>query len=173
MNRWVAFLRAINTGNRRVTGDRLIDIFESLGHEEVSTYQASGNVLFSTDVPDRVEVEHALREELGYDVPTAIRSERFVRETSSAMPFDRAELEATERRLQVILLRDPAPPEALGSACSSAPDGDVLRPHGNDIFWLPRGGISDSTLDMGALERHLGPVTVRTQNTIHRLVKRL
>jgi uncharacterized protein (DUF1697 family) len=172
-NRWIAFLRAINVGNRRVTGDRLVGIFESHGFEDVTSYQASGNVLFSAEAPDRVDLERALRDSLGYDVPTVLRSGSCVRDTSSAMPFERAELDATERRIQVILLRDPTPLEALRAACSSAPDDDLLRPHGSDIFWLPRAGITGSALDLGALERELGPVTVRTHGTIRRLVDRL
>lgn len=172
-NRWVAFLRAINTGNRRVSGDRLVDIFERLGFERVSSFQASGNVLFSAGIPDRVEVEQALEAALGWEVPTVFRSARTVREASSTMPFDPAELDATEQRIQVILLRDPVPPETLLWACSSAPDDDLLRPVGGDVFWLPRAGISGSSLDLRALERELGPVTVRTHNTIHRLVERL
>jgi hypothetical protein len=70
-------------------------------------------------------------------------------------------------------VRDPVPSEALLAACSGASNEDLLRPHGDDIFWLPRAGISGSTLDLGALERQLGPVTVRTHTTLHRLVDRL
>lgn len=172
-SRWFAFLRAINTGHRRVKGDRLVAIFESLGHERVSSHLASGNVLFSADSPDRIELEGALRSGLGYDVPTVLRSERVVRDASLAMPFDQAELDATEQRIQVILLRDPVPPEALASVCTSASGDDLLRPRHGDVFWLPRAGISGSTLDLGAIERELGPMTVRTHNTIHRLVERL
>lgn len=171
--RWVAFLRAINTGNRRVKGERLVAIFESLGFENVASYQASGNVLFSADEPDRSELERVLRSELGYDVPTVLRSGGVVREISSATPFEPTELDATERRIQVVLLRDPAPLPTLLTACAGAPDGDLLRPHGGDVFWLPRTGISGSTLDLGNLERQLGPVTVRTHNTLRRLVERL
>ncbi len=156
-----------------MTGDRLVSIFEALGFENVSSFQASGNILFSTESADPVDVEQALRADLGYDVPAVLRPEQVVRETSSAMPFDQAELIGTEGRIQVIPLRNSVSLETLPSACSGVRDDDVLRPHGGDVLWLPRAGISGSTLDIGGLEQRLGPVTVRTHNTIRRLVERL
>lgn len=172
-DRWIAFLRAINTGNRRVKGDRLVGIFESLGVEDVSSYQASGNVLFSADSPDVSDIERALEDGLGYEVPTVLRSGHAVRAIASTMPFDDPELDASQRRIQVILLRDPPAPEALNSVLPDVPSEDLLRPCGSDILWLPRAGISDAALDLGAIERRLGRVTVRTHATIQRLVKRL
>ena len=44
----VAFLRAINVGHRRVGMDRLRKPFEALGFGDVTTFIASGNVVFST-----------------------------------------------------------------------------------------------------------------------------
>lgn len=76
--RWVAFLRAINTGNRRVKGDRLMGMFESLGFEDVSSFQASGDLPFSADAPHRTEIEQMLSVELGYDVPTVLRTDRLL-----------------------------------------------------------------------------------------------
>jgi uncharacterized protein (DUF1697 family) len=172
-SRWVAFLRAINTGNRRVTGDRLVSIFESIGLFDVSSFQASGNVLFTAGSPDLPEIERALEDGLGYEVPTALRSGDDVREIGSAVPFDDAELDATQRRVQVIMVRNPPSQAVLDSALSEAPAEDVLRARGSDIFWLPRGGISDSGLDLSGMERRLGPMTVRTHNTVRRLVTRL
>ncbi len=173
IGRWVGFLRAINTGTRRVRGDRLAELFEALGFTEVSSFQASGNVLFSADEPDVLEIERTLEAGLGYEVPTVLRSAQAVRDLANTMPFSDSELAATERRVQVILLRDRVPTETLGSALSDPPPGNLLRPHGGDVFWLPNTGISDSTLDLSGIERRLGPVTVRTLNTVQRVAARL
>ena len=172
-NRWIAFLRAINTGNRRVRGDRLVAIFQTLGFDDVSSYQASGNVLFTADTPDVIGIEQALRVELGYEVPTVLRSAHAVQEIATTMPFDDSELEASQRRVQVILLRNAVEPETVKAVLLDSPPDDVLRGHDADVFWLPRAGISDSSLDLPAVERHLGPMTVRTLTTIQRLAARL
>ena len=172
-SRWIAFLRAINTGNRRVKGDQLVSVFAALGFEEVSSFQASGNMLFSADDPDPNAIEAALAGALGYEVPTVLRSGRTVHDIASATPFSPTELEASQRRVQVILVRDAASSDAVDAVLAATPVDDLLRPHGGDVFWLPRAGISDSVLDLAGVERNLGPVTVRTHNTILRLADRV
>ena len=44
-----AFIRAINTGTRRLTNDAVIEPFAALGLEAVQAYQAAGNVAFVSD----------------------------------------------------------------------------------------------------------------------------
>ena len=169
----MAFLRAINTGNRRVKADRLVEVFEGLGFEGVSSYQASGNVLFAAATPAATVIEQALEAELGYEVPTVLRPAKAVQDIAASRPFTDQELEASQRRAQVILVRNAASSDTLKGAVTDVPAEDLVRPHGRDLFWLPRAGISESTLDLGAIERNLGPVTVRTHGTMRRLVNRL
>jgi uncharacterized protein (DUF1697 family) len=45
--RYVAFLRGINLGQRRPPMSRLRALFGEMGFDEVETFIASGNVLFS------------------------------------------------------------------------------------------------------------------------------
>ena len=47
MTRYVAFLRGMNLGNRRIKNPELAAEFERLGFEDVATFRASGNVVFS------------------------------------------------------------------------------------------------------------------------------
>ena len=78
MPHFIAFLRGINVGGHRVKMDRLRELFEELGLEDVSTFIASGNVIFSADSGDvqslRVKIEEGLAKGLGYDVPTFLRT---------------------------------------------------------------------------------------------------
>ena len=48
MPRLIAFLRAINVGGHNVTMEKLRKQFEALGCEEVETFIASGNVIFTS-----------------------------------------------------------------------------------------------------------------------------
>ena len=48
MPRCIAFLRAVNVGGRLVKMDALRSAFEALDLADVSTFIASGNVLFET-----------------------------------------------------------------------------------------------------------------------------
>lgn len=87
MIRFVALLRGINLGNRRLKMEELRRHFEALdGVEDPSTYLASGNVIFDgaafagdgAGTPDdlrRLEerIEAHLRSALGYEVDTFVR----------------------------------------------------------------------------------------------------
>ncbi|HLA07538.1 MAG TPA: DUF1697 domain-containing protein [Anaerolineales bacterium] len=57
MNKYVAFLRAINVGGHPITMDRLCEFFEELGFSNVETFIASGNVIFETKEKNTASLE--------------------------------------------------------------------------------------------------------------------
>ena len=61
---------------------------------------------------------------------------------------------------------------ARREALALAGDEDALAFAGRELFWLPAGGISESALDMKALERALGPMTIRTMGTVEQIASR-
>lgn len=170
--KWVAFLRAINVGGHRVTGDQLISVFEKVGHGGVSTFLASGNVIFSADNPHPEPIEHALADAFGYGVPVILRSQPEIDRIASAKPFTTEELSQTSSNVQVLLRRARVSDASLTADIEVPPD-DLLRVDTDEVFWLPRAGISDSKLRVGALERQLGEFTIRTIRTLDRLSARL
>ena len=92
MTRYVAFLRAINVGGRRVKMDHLRKLFEALGTSNVETFIASGNVIFDSEADDpRVlerKIEDHLQESLGYEVATFVRSTSELAGIARYRPFD-------------------------------------------------------------------------------------
>ena len=93
MDRYVAFLRGMNLGRRRLENEELRRHFEEIGFEEVATFRASGNVIFSTpgseaeaELAQRVEAE--LGERLGYEVPVFLRSIEEVAAIAAREPFE-------------------------------------------------------------------------------------
>lgn len=171
----VAFLRAINTGNRRITNEDLCAHVESIGFASVSAYQAAGNVIF--DPGDDPEPERTLEEgltrRLGYDVPTFVRSADEVERIAAARPFTDDQLAPTERRVQVAFLRAMPDSAAVESVVSGAPSEDMLVVEGRELFWLPRAGISSSELPVGEVEKAIGPMTIRTHGTVTRIARKL
>ena len=80
MFRFIAFLRAINVGGgRTVNMQSLCQVFESLGFSRVTTFIASGNVVFETRTKKtrafERKIERALKAALGYEVRTFVRAE--------------------------------------------------------------------------------------------------
>src|SRR5262245_25136583 len=91
MDRYVAFLRGMNLGGRRITNDDLRAHFEALGCEGVATFRASGNVIFAKDgrpAAIAAELEDGLGEALGYEVPVFLRSEKELLAISAHEPFE-------------------------------------------------------------------------------------
>lgn len=174
MERFVAFLRGMNLGNRRIKNSELAAEFEQLGFEEVATFRASGNVIFATTkqearakLTERIEV--GLREGLGYDVPVYLRSAAEVAAISSQQPFAAKDVAASKGKLQVTMLRGKPSAAASKKALAYSDGEDLLAIEGSELYWLPSGGISESDLDLKAIEVALGPGTQRTMGTIEQI----
>ena len=168
MPRYVAFLRGMNLGGRRISNDELMQAFEALELTDVATFRASGNVIFDgADVSARIEA--GLAESLGYEVPVFLRSCEQVARIASREPFPAAEVEASAGKLQVALLPDAPGKLVRNDALSIATDEDRLAIEGSELYWLPSGGVSESALDLRALESDLGPWTMRTMGTVEQI----
>jgi len=174
MNRYVAFLRGMNLGKRRIKNEELRAEFEALGFDGVACFRASGNVVFGSEESDQgalmEQIEAGLGEALGYAVPVFLRGARELSSIAGSQPFDVALLDASKGKLQVALL-----PERLGAAArrrvlGHASDEDRLAAEGRELYWLPSGGISESDLDLKAIEAEAGPWTMRTKGTIDQIV---
>ena len=175
MNRYVAFLRGMNLGRRRIKNPELCAAFEDIGFTNVSAFLASGNVIFDSDESDLVAVsrsiEDGLRVSLGYEVPTFLRSADEVRSIASHKPFAGVTAERTGK-LQVAIIGPEADQSARDSVLKLSNDADLLEIADRELYWWPIGNFLDTQLDLNALESILGPFTIRTKNTIERLAVR-
>lgn len=170
--RYIAFLRGINVGGHKVKMDELRRQFESLDLEGVATFIASGNVIFeSEDAAKKLEtrIENHLRDELGYDVPTFLRTDAEVARIAEYEPFP--DLKSAKGNSYVAFLDRRPPAGARKSLAASSNDTDRLKVHDREVYWHVRGGLMDSTLGMNGLDKALGsmPTTVRNVNTVRRL----
>ena len=174
MDRYVAFLRGINLGGRRIKNEELRRHFEEIGFEEVATFRASGNVIFSTpgseaeaELAQRVEAE--LGERLGYEVPVFLRSIEEVAAIAAREPFEAKAVAKSKGKLQVSLLQKKPSAAAKKKALAAATEEDLLAIEGRELYWLPSGGISESDLDWKPIEAALGPGTIRTMGTVEQI----
>jgi uncharacterized protein (DUF1697 family) len=173
MERYVAFLRGMNLGGRRIKNDELRREFEALGLADVSCFRASGNVVFGAEEDDEValtaRIEAGLGESLGYEVPVFLRDAAELGAVAAMEPFDPSLAATSKGKLQVAFLLE-VPGEKQGQeALGLATDKDRLEIEGRELYWLPSGGISESTLDLRALEGILGAWTMRTMGTVEQI----
>ncbi|MCB9763883.1 MAG: DUF1697 domain-containing protein [Alphaproteobacteria bacterium] len=162
----------MNLGNRRLTNVDLAAALVACGCREPRIYQASGNaVVEDPRGPEalRAAVEEGLATALGYSVPTFVRSADAVRAIASADPFPGRQMGG---KLQVGILRQAPSGEARSLVASLDGEADALALGEQELFWWPSGSILDSSLDLKALERALGPWTQRTHGTVQRLTKK-
>ena len=167
MPRYAAFLRGINVAGRTATSDQLRGAFEELGFEDVSTFRASGNVIF--DARGKVEgarVEAALEKMLGYEVATFVRNKREVAAIAAHEPFDSRALKASKGKLHVVLASRKPTAAAQKRMLALESDDDLFAFKGRELYWLPSGGLSESAVGMKGITDALGPNTMRTKGTI-------
>lgn len=173
----MAFLRGINVGGHTVTNDRLAVLFESLGLEDVTTFLASGNVLFGADTGDDEEaladrVAAHLEGGLGWPVPTFIRSADHLAAIASTDPFPDV---APGGKMHVAFLHGPLATAEQAEIRAFALDTDQVVFDGREMYWhLGTGRMMESGLGDPALARLLGDRwTVRTANTVQRIARKL
>jgi uncharacterized protein (DUF1697 family) len=172
MERYVAFLRGMNLGGRRIKNDELKREFEALGLIDVSCFRASGNVIFATEESEeklKQQIEADLGDSLGYRVPTFLRNAAELTAVSAQEPFDAALVSASKGKLQVAFLPSAPKDKVRKQALALSSDEDRLVIEGRELYWLPSGGISDSGLDLKTIESAVGPWTMRTRGTVDQI----
>ena len=173
MRAFAAFLRGINVGGHRVKGPELCAVFEGLGCTEVSTFRASGNVVFDADPEPEGElaarIEAALEKALGYEATTFLRSAAEIAAIAAAEPFEGAALERSKGKLQVAMLTSRPAAEAREAVLAHATDNDRLALGARELYWLPAAGTQDSELDWKAIGSAVGTTTVRTMGTVEQI----
>jgi uncharacterized protein (DUF1697 family) len=178
MSRYAAFLRGMNVGGHRLTNKELCAHFEAMGFAQVATFRASGNVVFAITERDadrgseerlQARIEQALEQELGYAVPTFLRSHAEVRAIAAAQPFTAERVQSSAGKLQVLLLAGEPSKRARSEVLAMASEEDALALAGRELYWLPSGGLLESALDLKAIDRLLGAGTMRTKGTLEQI----
>jgi uncharacterized protein (DUF1697 family) len=168
---YAAFLRGINVGARQAKGAQLRSCLERVGLEDVSTFRASGNVVFTDPDGGSADaltgrVEEALAGALGYQVVVFLRTAAQTRAIARHEPFPAKAVKASEGKLQVLLLAKKPAAGARKRALGEATGEDRLAIRGRELYWLPSGRMRDSGLDLKAIEDAIGPTTMRTKGTM-------
>jgi len=175
--RFVAFLRAINVGGHVVSMATLRAQFEALGFEDVETFIASGNVVFSSRSKNAAalekQIEDRLAAALGYEVKTFLRTESEVAAVAGYKPFTAARRKSA-RALCVGFLAQPLAPTAVKALMALRTADDDFHVNGREIYWICRTGQGASKFSNMLFERMVkARTTFRGMNTMTRLAAKL
>jgi uncharacterized protein (DUF1697 family) len=159
----VAFLRAVNLGNRRVPMSRLVAVCQGLGYDDPWTYVNSGNAVFGTSGSrSSVEtaLEKALEREFGFECTTFVRTADQLAKVLRARPF---ELDPGDTHFVTFLKKAPSASDAARLEDLSN-DFETLVVDGPDVHWRMRGRSTDSHLTRRDWEKVLGPLSSTSRN---------
>jgi uncharacterized protein (DUF1697 family) len=173
--RYIALLRGINVGGHQVKMERLREVFAELGLAHVRTYIQTGNVFFDTDAGDRagltLAIEGHLRQALGYEVPTCLRTVPELERTLALDPFK--EVVVTDgMRLNIVFAARPIPPTLELPLWSAKRDMQIVSATEMDAFvvWYLINGRAPA--DGKFIERALGgKVTSRFFHTTAKILE--
>jgi uncharacterized protein (DUF1697 family) len=169
---YVALLRGINLGGRRLPMPRLAEMFVEAGCRDVRTYIQSGNVVFGANatLAKRIPglVAGAIEGEFGFDCPVVVRSATEMRSVARENPF--LKKGADPAALHVMFLADE--PDKVKVATldpkRSPPDTFVVR--GRDIYLHLLNGAAKTKLTNQYFDSRLKTVsTIRNWNTVLKL----
>jgi uncharacterized protein (DUF1697 family) len=171
MPRYVALLRAINVGGHVVKMDVLRGHFEALGFTDVSTFIASGNVLFTASARAAPALEkriaRALHATLGYPVETFLRTPGEMTRAARHAPFD--DLAVSDALWVGFLARTLTAAERRAvQVFASATDDFAVNVR--ELYWRRRGRVSESNFSLARLEKAIGaPATFRNVTTVRKI----
>jgi len=151
----------------------LRETFESSGFSNVRTFLGSGNVIFETTARDARTLEERIQRRvskaLGRDVPVFIRSLPALKRASDREPF--GDSRTRDGSLNVILLAEPLDRRSRAKLIALETETDQFRVQGREIYWWRRRKPGTSLFATVPFARALhGPFTIRSWNTIRRLV---
>jgi uncharacterized protein (DUF1697 family) len=176
MSHYLVFLRAINLGARRKfpKGD-IIGATEAAGFGDVATHINTGNVLVSTDLTSRTEVEEVLEEayaaDRGFEVPCIaydVAEFRAVATRADELSAERPDL----ARHYVYLLKETPTPEVAAAVEATSGELGEMVVHGRAVHTLLGPGYQEGRVDPLNAVKLLGVATNRNVNVVRTLAQK-
>ncbi len=177
MTRYVALLRAVNVGGRKVTMKELRAMAEGLGHANVTTLLASGNLVFETrkTSPQKLEaaLEAAIEATFGLFSDVMVRDPAEWRAIIGANPFPK---KAKDDPAHLVVAVGKAAPDAKAFAAwlegfrAKYDKGEQVKVIGRDVFIDYGGSIGQSKL---VIPSKLFTGTARNWNTVLKIAEAL
>jgi len=174
---YVAFLRGMNLGKRRLEMSKLRALFEELGFRDVSTFIASGNVIFGANTKDRSKLESRiaahLQSSLRYEVETFVRTADETAKIANGKTFP--EDGQAGIKVHVAFMKEKLSPSTARKLEAIDTGYDHFRADGTEFYWLTRGPISESEVWTQREVKELGlpSCTMRNMTSIRKLAGKL
>jgi uncharacterized protein (DUF1697 family) len=172
---WIALLRAVNVGGRKVDMRALRDMAAGLGLQRPRTLLQSGNLLFEDQGRTAAQLEALLDAEssarLGLPVDFMVRSADEWAALVAANPFP-DEAERDPGHLLALVLKAPVSADVVAGLQAAIAGRETVRGQGRAVYACYPDGIGASKLTNAIIERKLGTrATGRNWNTVLKLLE--
>jgi uncharacterized protein (DUF1697 family) len=163
MSTYIALLRGVNVGGRKLAMADLRTTFDGLGHTDVRTYIQSGNVVFTAKAGSqekvRAAIEHAIERDSGLDVSVLLRTPAEMASVVKRNPFGAG-------AYVTFLDAKPTAKQVAGIEREKyAPDEFVVDKR--EVFLRCPNGYGNTKLNNALFERKLATrATTRNWNTV-------
>ncbi len=179
MNKYISILRGINvSGQKKIKMLDLKALYRSLNLEGVETYIQSGNVIFSSDLNDKLkirqQIEGAIKEQYGFDVPVFVFDASEFIDFYNELPFQNVNLIEQGTQILLTLLQDKTtePLRTQIGELVSHPDAMIIKDH--VVYLHCPNGYGKSKFSNNFLEKKLKThATTRNLKTIAKLCEML
>jgi uncharacterized protein (DUF1697 family) len=173
MNKYIAFLRAINVGGTTII--KMTDLkkmFESFGLQNVQTYIQTGNVIFESEEKNssalEEQIERQLEKAFGKRIQLFVRTTREVVKMAHDCPFDPEEGQTA----YVVILQEKPQKKAVDALLSQHSEADDFAVVGREAYSL-RLDRDKSIFTNNWAEKVLGVAgTTRNLTTIRKLAEK-
>jgi uncharacterized protein (DUF1697 family) len=162
MTAYVALLRAINVGGRKLLMDELKALGGELGFRNSRTFIASGNLLFTSNDSEAAvkgKLEAALRDHMEADVPVMVRTASELQAVAEGNPFT----DRPGNRVVAMFLDRPPPVDALDHA--TGVNDERMAFGAREIYIAYGDGMADSKLKIPAAAKG----TARNMNSVSKM----
>ncbi len=173
MGVFIAMLRGVNVGGRRIKMDALRKLCPALRLRDACTHLQSGNLVFRADGEGAAiarRLETAIEREFGFHSDVIVRTTEEIREVISRSPFGARGLEPS--KILVYFLAGEPSAEARTKISRMETSPEELHMHAREVFIYFPNGMARPKLSMAAVDRALQvPGTGRNWNTAVKLLE--
>ena len=178
MKRYIALLRRINiSGKNKVPMAELKQGFEALGHTEVRTYLNSGNVIFSREETETIQltsqIEEMLQDRFELEIPVFVLRQEELEDILRHAP-DWWGDERKEIYDNLIFILPPATFQEVYRAIGAPKEGlEKIQEYKETVFWsfCRKDYQKTNWWPKTASVTIKSKLTIRTANTVRKIVR--
>jgi uncharacterized protein (DUF1697 family) len=173
--KYIALLRGINVGgNNKVSMAELKACFEAVGHSNVLTYINSGNVVFESNITDKVELvrrcESAIENQFGFKIVCAVLTAQELEVAMAHAPSWWGVGDAKHNALFVIAPKTTK--DIIQSVGEEKPEYEKIAAYDPILFWsAPLETFSKTRYSKIVGTDAYQYVTIRNSNTTKKLLE--